>query len=213
MFVAVGVESSGRLRQEVVRLRKPTSENPDVGHPVWEMRFGRPFRIIRWWGYSEHMTRGLVRKQQRGDLHFVTFSCFRRQPFLNSPKLRTLFEDALERMRLRYGFFVVGYVVMPEHVHLLVSEPQTGLLADALKALKLSVSLRSSERPFWSARYYDFNVFTEKKRIEKLKYTHRNPVVRGLVEAPEDWKWSSFLYYATGVVGTVEIKSEWTAAR
>jgi putative transposase len=94
-----------------------------------------------------------------------------------------------------------------------LSEPQTGLLADALKALKLSVSLRSSERPFWSARYYDFNVFTEKKRIEKLKYTHRNPVVRGLVEAPEDWKWSSFLYYATGVVGTVEIKSEWTAAR
>jgi putative transposase len=51
------------------------------------------------------------------------------------------------------GFFVVGYVVMPEHVHLLMSEP--GLLADALKALKLSVTLRRPERPFWSARYYD----------------------------------------------------------
>ncbi len=159
------------------------------------------------------MTLGLVRKQQRGDLHFVTFSCFRRQPFLKNTKMRVLFEDALERTRLRYGFFLVGYVVMPEHVHLLVSEPAIGLLADALKALKLSVSLRSSERPFWSARYYDFNVFTEKKRIEKLKYIHRNPVARGLVEAPEDWVWSSFLHYATGVVGTVKIESEWTASR
>lgn len=89
---------------------------------------------------------------------------------------------------------------MPEHVHLLVSEPEKGLLADALKALKLSVALRTQERPFWSARYYDFNVFTEKKRIEKLKYIHRNPVTRGLVGAAEDWVWSSFLHYATGVV-------------
>lgn len=69
---------------------------------------------------------------------------------------------------------------MPEHVPLLVSEPETGLLAEALKGIKLSVALRGSERPFWSARYYDFNVFTEKKRIEKLKYIHRNPVARGV---------------------------------
>ena len=86
-------------------------------------------------------------------------------------------------------------------------------MAEALKGIKLSVALRGSERPFWSARYYDFNVFTEKKRIEKLKYIHRNPVARGLVGAPEDWVWSSFLHYADGVVGTVEIESEWTAAR
>jgi putative transposase len=174
---------------------------------------GAPRPDFRTWVYPEHMTQGLVRKQQRGDLHFVTFSCFRRQPFLNTPKMRALFEDALERMRLRYKFFVGGYVVMPEHIHLLVGEPQIGLLADALKALKLSVTLRSSERPFWSSRYYDFNVFTEKKRIEKLKYIHRNPVTRGLVKTPEDWVSSSFLHYATGVVGTVEIESEWTATR
>jgi putative transposase len=127
--------------------------------------------------------------------------------------MRVLFEDALEKTRRRYGFFVSGYVVTPEHVHLLVSEPETGLLSDAVKALKLSVSLRSSERRFWSARYYDFNVFSEKKRIEKLRYIHRNPVARGLVDRPEDWVWSSFVHYATGVVGTVEIESEWTAAR
>jgi putative transposase len=110
------------------------------------------------------MTRGLIRYQHRKDFHFVTFSCYQRKAYLASPSTRALFEDALEKMRVRYGFSVAGYVVMPEHVHLLVSEPEAGVLADALKGLKLSVALRSVERPFWSARYYDFNVFTEKKR-------------------------------------------------
>jgi putative transposase len=105
---------------------------------------------------------------------------------------------------------------MPEHVHLLVSEPEDRTLATALQALKQSVSrtvaLRSA-RPFWEPRYYDFNVWTAKKQIEKLKYLHRNPVTRGLVAKPEDWEWSSFRHYATGVEGTVEIESEWTARR
>jgi putative transposase len=103
--------------------------------------------------------------------------------------------------------------VMPEHVHLLVSEPMHGTLARALQALKLSVSVQSRERPFWQRRYYDFNVHSERKRVEKLRYMHRNPVVRGLCAAPEDWKWSSFRHYATGLEGTVEIESFWTAAR
>ena len=74
-------------------------------------------------------------------------------------------------------------------------------LATALQALKQSVArnlaLRAAE-PFWQARYYDFNVWSEKKHIEKLHYMHRNPVVRGLVETPEEWPWSSFRHYATG---------------
>jgi hypothetical protein len=75
-----------------------------------------------------------------------------------------------------------------------------------------SRSLRPPGRgSFWQARYYDFNVWSEKKRIEKLRYIHRNPVRRGLVEKPEDWKWSSFRHYPTGADGVVEIESEWTA--
>ncbi len=66
---------------------------------------------------------------------------------------------------------------------------------------------------FWLARYYDFNVFTEEKRVEKLRYLHRNPVTRGLVDQPEDWRWSSFRHYAFGEEGRIEIESEWTAAR
>jgi putative transposase len=101
---------------------------------------------------------------------------------------------------------------MPEHVHLLLGEPLKRTVAGVIHALKLSVTLRRRERPFWQARYYDFNLRNPEKRVEKLQYMHRNPVKRGLVAKPEDWKWSSFLHYATGQQGTVEIESEWTAA-
>ena len=96
-------------------------------------------------------------------LHFLTFSCYRRQPFLASGRSRRdLFELALEQSRIRYEFFVTGYVVMPEHVHLLMSEPERGTLASAVQAMKQSVSrkLIACREHFWQARYYDFNVFT-----------------------------------------------------
>ena len=159
------------------------------------------------------MTEGLVRYQQTGDLHFVTFSCFHRRPYLGTAEARDVFERALEAMRVRYDFFVTGYVAMPEHVHLLVSEPREVLLAKALQALKLSVAAKREERPFWQARYYDFNVFTAAKRVEKLNYMHENPVTRGLVGFPENWAWSSARHWLTGVPGVVEVESSWTAAR
>ena len=128
------------------------------------------------------MTKGLVRYQQAGDLHFITFSCYGRKPYLASPAARELFEASLEKMRRKYGFAVLGYVVMPEHVHLLVNEPALCLLSRALQALKISVSVQRSERPFWLRRYYDFNVHSAEKIPEKLRYLHRNPVARGLVQ-------------------------------
>ena len=133
------------------------------------------------------MTQGLKRYQFSGDLHFVTFSCYQRRQYLGLPQACALFEEALERNRSRYKFCVIGYVMMPEHVHLLLSEPATDPLSSALLALKLSVSKLSREHPFWQARYYDFNVFSTRKPVEKLRYLHRNPVTRGLVARPEDW--------------------------
>lgn len=159
------------------------------------------------------MTRGHVRYQQTGELHFLTFSCYHRLPYLRTAAACERFESALEQARRRYSFAVRGYVVMPEHVHLLVSEPRDGSLARAVQALKLSVSRHSRENPFWQARYYDFNVHSEEKISEKLRYLHRNPVVRGLCAKPEDWRWSSFRHHATGVAGTVEIESWWAAAQ
>jgi putative transposase len=144
------------------------------------------------------MIKDLVRYQKTGyHLHFVTFSCYQRLPYLGNPAARDQFEQSLETMRTRYDFLVHGYVVMPEYVHLLVSEPEEVILAKAIQALKLSVSVQHGRTRFWQKRYYDFNVCTEAKRVETLRYIHRNPVTRGLVGQPEDWKWSSFRQWKT----------------
>ena len=92
------------------------------------------------------MPLGLRRYQQEGDDHFITFSCYNREPYLNTPASRDTFLDSLELTRKRYNFEVLGYVVMPEHVHLLVSEPPNDLLSKALQALKISVARRLTER-------------------------------------------------------------------
>ena len=82
---------------------------------------------------------------------------------------------------------------MLEHVHLLLNEPERATLELALQMLKQTTSRRlksiAGQNPFWQARYYDFNVWSERKRVEKLRYMHRNPVTRGLVERPEGWRW------------------------
>ncbi|MBS1804586.1 MAG: transposase [Acidobacteria bacterium] len=162
------------------------------------------------------MPSGLRRIQQARQLHFITFSCYHKKQKLATPQARSVFERSLELTRIAYGFYVAGYVVMPEHVHLLLTEADPGPLSTAVQALKQSVSrklaLRGAE-PFWQARYYDFNVWNEEKRVEKLRYIHRNPVRRGLVKNAEDWQWSSFVHYATGLEGVVEIESEWTTQR
>jgi len=122
-----------------------------------------------------------------------------------------VFERELEAVRGRYGFVVAGYVLMPEHFHLLTGEPMTASLSVALQVLKQQTSKKLKTRGedrFWQRRYYDFNVYSESKRVEKLRYMHRNPVVRGLVEKPEDWPWSSFRHYAMGEIGTVEADHE-----
>ena len=163
------------------------------------------------------MPSGLKRYQQTRQLHFITFTCFHRAPFLQTASSRDLCVLTLERVRVWYGFYVVGYVVMPEHVHLLISEPERRTLAVAMQMFKQVVSRKlkrvAAGQPFWQARYYDFNVWSERKRVEKLRYIHRNPVTRGLVERPEDWRWSSFRHYATGEQSVVEIESQWTARK
>ena len=147
----------------------------------------------------------LERRQQTGNLHFITFSCHGRNPHLATSRAASIFEHSLERIRQKYQFELLGYVVMPEHVHLLLSEPPTHPLSTVLGSLKRSVSKQLPESPFWLPRYYDFNVFSEAKRVEKLRYIHRNPVSRGLVLKPEDYPWSSFRHYATGEPGPIQI--------
>ena len=172
------------------------------------------------------MRRNLKRYYGAGDLHFITCSCYRRQPLLGTARRRDLLLTVLEQVRRRYQFVVVGYVVMPEHIHLLISEPQVKTPSTVMQALKLGFARRllaqgrrqrnpaqavlfdRAPQHIWQKRFYDFNVWTEHKRIEKLRYMHRNPVKRGLVASPELWRWSSFRAYFLGELGLVRV-TEW----
>jgi putative transposase len=115
---------------------------------------------------------------------------------------------------------------MPEHFHLLISEPQERTPSIVMQALKLGFARRvlAQQRRvrnqaqadrfehvpqrIWQARFYDFNVWTARKRVEKLRYMHRNPMKRGLVGSPEVWRWSSYRDYACGERGPVRV-NEW----
>ena len=164
------------------------------------------------------MPGNLHRFQNTGQSHFVTFSCYHRHPYFSTPELFDLFVHTLEEMRSHFQMCVYGYVVMPEHVHLLLNEPPQSTLADAIHDLKLSFAKRArslrapgQDRSFWQKRYYDRNVRDYREFIIKLRYLHRNPVKRGLVSEPAGWPWSSYRHYALREIGVVEIESEWTA--
>ena len=88
------------------------------------------------------MPKNLKRYYGAGDLHFITCSCYRRRAELGSAGRRDLFLTVLEQMRQRYRFVVVGYVVMPEHFHLLISEPQEVTPSVVMQALKLGFARR-----------------------------------------------------------------------
>jgi len=172
------------------------------------------------------MPKGLKRYYGQGQLHFVTFSCYRRLALLGTARARNLLVEELSRVRQEYGFLLVGYVIMPNHVHLLISEPKKGTPSTVLQMLKQRVSRKMRKnrhrapqaqlaftfpkfvadlRQFWQPRFYDFNVYSHKKKKEKLEYMHANPVVRGLVKHPKDWPWSSFSFYARNEAGLLEI--------
>ncbi|HLW83828.1 MAG TPA: transposase [Candidatus Sulfotelmatobacter sp.] len=175
------------------------------------------------------MPSGLHRTYGAHHLHFITCSCYRRLPFLGAARARDRFLSILEQTRQRYRFVVVGYVVMPEHIHLLLTEPEIATPSTVMQVLKQRSAAAllpkkrrvdprqrdlfqgaASRRAFWQARFYDFNVWTTRKRVEKLRYMHRNPVKRGLVESPEQWRWSSYRFCLLEESGPVRINQGWT---
>ena len=174
------------------------------------------------------MPKNLKRYYGLRHLHFITCSCYRRLPLLRSARAQRVFVKILGQVRECYGFALVGYVLMPEHFHLLISEPERGTPSTVMQVLKQRVSRhlrrrRHSRVPaaqlklgfrgsddslpqFWQRRFHDFNVWSHKKRVEKLNYMHMNPVKRGLVTRPKDWPWSSYSFYAAGEAGLIRIE-------
>jgi len=172
------------------------------------------------------MPKKLKRYYGHRDLHFITCSCYRRLPLLRSARAKRLFVKILNQVRERYGFALAGYVVMPEHIHLLISEPARGTPSTVMQVLKQRVSclLRHTSQcgspaqlklpftvaeeglpQFWQRRFHDFNVWSHKKKIEKLEYMHMNSVKRGLVARPKDWPWSSYSFYEACDIGLIRI--------
>ena len=159
----------------------------------------------------------------------MTISCYRRLQFFRHETVRDTFVDAMRLTRDKFGVRWLGYVVMPEHVHVLVL-PQTEArdvptpISDVLRQLKGACGRRGKmalrevwrrdgslgtsaldawatgdgPKPLWKTRGYDFNVVREDKVVEKLEYMHGNPVRRGLVDRPEQWRWSSYRFYEMG---------------
>jgi putative transposase len=156
-------------------------------------------------------------------LHYITTSCYKRRAWFAAAANCDLFVEVLEQVRRRYHFVVVGYVVMPEHVHLLLSEPERSNPSVVMQAIKQGFArrllgrLRSGRdlrqvdlcdvqldpKHVWQRRFYDFVVRTYEKRQEKLHYIHQNPVRASLVLEPWLWRWSSAPHYLRGESGPV----------
>jgi len=145
---------------------------------------------------------------------FVTFCCYRRHKFLTSPAVVAVFLEVLESLREEHAIKFLGYVIMPEHVHLILHPPDSLRLGPIVGKLKSrSASRIVSEglirfpddcivrkngvvrRAFWQPRCYDHNCRSSDKVTEKINYCHNNPVARGLVSEPGEWRWSSYNWY------------------
>jgi putative transposase len=160
------------------------------------------------------------RYDEPGQARELTFSCYRRFQFLSRERTRLWFVEALEKARRRWPFDLWAYVVMPEHVHLIVYPRAAGArLSGFLQGLKEPVARQAlaylrCHAPEWLPRLtvregkrerhrfwqpgggYDRNVFDPSTAGQMIDYLHANPVRRGLVERPEDWPWSSARWFA-----------------
>jgi putative transposase len=168
-----------------------------------------------------------------GHAHCLTFSCYRRQPFLSKDRSRQWLADAVDRAREKHRFHLCAYVMMPEHVHLLVWPTQPSYdISDVLQSVKRSVALRAlafvkRESPTLLARMgdrqpsgvthyrfwqrgggYDRNVVEIATLYWLIDYIHANLVRRGLCARPEDWFWSSAADYAGLRAGPLRIDRE-----
>ncbi len=157
-----------------------------------------------------------------GDLHELTFSCYRRLPLITNDSWRKLLCQSIDRAVQNQAYRLVSFVLMPEHLHLLVLPTAAKVeIEDLLSAIKQPHSVRIKkiltassspllakltvrERPgkmvfrYWQeGPGYDRNLSTLAAVMSAIDYIHLNPVRRGLVQAATDWKWSSARWYVS----------------
>jgi putative transposase len=163
-----------------------------------------------------------------GHIHYLTFSCYKKLWLFKSPTLYSSFVKNLAKVKERVLFSLYGYVVMPNHVHLLICPNQDVSISGILTAVKRPFSFQALNylrnrwpelyeklhvrrgarqvRRFWQAGGgYDRNIYKGKTFAKTLEYIHFNPVRKGLVDSPIDWKWSSARFYETGEADPIEV--------
>ena len=160
---------------------------------------------------------------QESHAHFVTFSCFRRRRLLDHDHCKKLVIDVLSSQLERQSGECLGFVIMPDHVHAMIYFTEVGQISLFMKQWKQRSSFHIKQflkrgqfryaetfdlrDPVWQARYYDFNVYSEKKMNEKLEYMHANPVRARLVTAAGDWVFSSARFHDKGE--SVDVPIRW----
>ena len=166
----------------------------------------------------------LRRYYGQNHLHYLTTSTYRRARVFDSERFKRHFIATLTDLRAELGFRIIGYVLMPEHFHLLLWPTTSANPSQIMKKLKgrtarlILTTLRENRENswrqkmlgrftlpstvhdeaqcrVWQRRFYDMNIWTEKKQLEKLNYMHNNPVQRRLVKEPGEWPWSSWRFY------------------
>jgi len=140
-----------------------------------------------------------------GTARFVTFSCFMRAPSLTLSNAMVILARELDRARQTHGFLLLGYVFMPDHVHLVLLPPEGMKLGQVVGEIKsrsarayfatVPIGPPDAAHVFWQRRCYDHNCRTLETVCEKIRYCHNNPVRRGLVADASDWVWSSYNAY------------------
>jgi putative transposase len=144
----------------------------------------------------------LRRIEHGGRYFFVTTNLARGVPPL-TPKERGLCLEHIDKARAKHGFSLFAYVVMPDHLHLLLAAFQSSL-PDLMREWKSKsasaiAKLRGKRAAIWQPRYFDFILRRASDFGKKLEYIHDNPVSAGLVAQPEDWFWSSAAFYVKKV--------------
>jgi putative transposase len=156
------------------------------------------------------------RYDETGQAHYLTFTCFQNQPFLKGNKARQWLIDSIKSAKLKHSFDLWAWVIMPEHLHVLIFPNEGIRIRDILFSIKEPVARLASkfvqrEAPefiprmldlqpngksvirFWQrGGGYDRNILSVEELHEKIKYIHNNPVRRELITSPDNWEWSSY---------------------
>ncbi len=139
-----------------------------------------------------------------GTARFVTFSSYRREACLLRAGIPELFIKHTHEVRKKHLIKIFGYVIMPEHVHLVLLPPDGLKLGLVIREIKSKMAREYfatvmsevvGQRIFWQTRCYDHNCRSTESVREKINYCHLNPVKRGLVGQPGEYRWSSYNWF------------------